>query len=159
MLLERKEKIDKNDRRYRQEQDYYSSLSQVFEDFKQELNAKNGWNVPLVDVSGMTLKHVDTDKVVLTYHKIVIGTPEDVMRDDHNSKKCLDDIAREVKKRFKKKTKKTANLKLIKDGKSVEKHSRIYAENIPLYGGGVTYGRNMGRYYVAYSRMYQCEVT
>src|SRR3990167_3108272 len=153
MLTERKK--SEPDKRFLREQDVYSCIAQSFEDFKEELNSQHSWNIPLDETDGMSIKYVGENMLVVNYHKIKVGRQEDVILDEDVSKKKIDEIAKEVKKRFKKYSKKTLDLKKVKENRSVEKYSRVYAENVPLFGGGYGYGQNIGRFYIINSRFYE----
>ena len=157
MLSERKKA--EPDKRFAGEKDVYSCIAQSFEDFKADLNSEKSWNIPIDEANGMTIRYVGENLLAISYHKIKIGQQDDIMRDELDSKKMLDEMAKEVKKRFKKYSRKVLDLKKVKEARSVEKFSRMYAENVPLFGNGYGYGQSIGRFYVVDSRVYEFTTT
>ena len=153
MLTERKK--SEPDKRFVRDEDVYSCIAQSFEDFKQDLNSQHSWNIPIDEADGMSIKYVGENMLVVNYHTIKTCRQEEVISDEDISKKKLDEIVKEIKKRFKKYSKKALDLKKVKESRSVEKHSRVYAENVPLFGGGYGYGQNIGRFYIINSRVYE----
>ena len=153
MLTERKK--SEPDKRFVRDEDVYSCIAQSFEDFKQDLNSQHSWNIPIDEADGMSIKYVGENMLVVNYHTIKTCRQEEVVSDEDISKKKLDEIVKEIKKRFKKYSKKALDLKKVKESRSVEKHSRVYAENVPLFGGGYGYGQNIGRFYIINSRVYE----
>src|SRR3990167_9340938 len=153
MLTERKK--SEPDKRFVRDEDVYSCIAQSFEDFKQDLNSQHSWNIPIDEADGMSIKYVGENMLVVNYHTIKTCRQEEVVSDEDISKKKLDEIVKEIKKRFKKYNKKALDLKKVKESRSVEKHSRVYAENVPLFGGGYGYGQNIGRFYIINSRVYE----
>ncbi len=118
------------DENYKRNEDVYAAVVQAFEDLKHEKCASVGstWNVPVENLKGITLKLVGKDHILISYHSFLMATPEILPHKKAECKKFLDEVAKELKKRFKTNTKKVLTLKKINETDGVEKYSQMYGE-------------------------------
>ena len=157
MLKESKTKVQSfEDRKYKQKEDMNSCLVQAFSDLKHDMN-QHGWTKLVEELNGVTLRRFGTDMFEMSYHKIYTGSPQDIDNHDRESKKFLDSVMGDLKKRFKKLSGKTLGLKKVKENRTIEKYSRLYAESVPLFAGNTVYGGTVGRYYCVFSRVMKIE--
>ncbi len=146
------------DENYKQNENVYDSIVQVFEDLKYEKCASigNTWNVPVEALKGVTLKLVGKDHILVSYHSFMMSTPEILPHKKAECKKFLDEVAKELKKRFKSKTKKVLTLKKVSENDGIEKYSQMYAETSKssLGSGPRAVMSAAGKYLVRVGRLY-----
>lgn len=148
------------DRAYQQKKALYDSLSQMFHDIKNEKYGKHGWNLPVEQINGVTMRFVSEGLMELTYHRYEVCTVEGLARDEKS--KFLGEVVKELKKRFKKYTGKALTLSKVREDRAIDKHSRLQADNSWMLGSSrYGYGaRPIGRYLVRDSCVYamECEL-
>ena len=109
------------EKRYRQKRDVFASIMQSFQDVKDDKTNFRSWNIAVEDLKGCQITLLGDQKIRLTYHKIITGLPEAVIKDEPEMKKFVTQLCSELKKRFKKNTKMTLTMKKFKEDKTVEK--------------------------------------
>lgn len=160
MLYEARKKKVKSyqDKAYKQKEDLHSCLAQALEDLKNERSMNHPWSKPVQELAGITMRRSGNELVELSYHKIIIGLPREVAPAEEEAKKFLDEIASELKKRFKKLSGKPLELKKVGENTNTQKYSRVFSEAVPLYGQlhGLNAG-HYGRFYCVFSRVYELQ--
>jgi len=129
------------DKQFDRTKSLYAAVHQVFQDMKNDMYGKHGWNLPIQKLDGCTMKLLNDKEMVLTYHRVESGTIEDVSYRKDEGKEILKEVEKELKKRFKKHTKKALKMKKIRDDHDVEQMSRIQADTSWMVGSS-RYGHN-----------------
>jgi hypothetical protein len=152
--------ISYTDKGYQQKKAIYDSISQVISDMKHECGGRHGWNLPVEQVSGVTSRFVSDSLLELTYHRFEVCTVEGLARKENDGPTFLAEVVKELKKRFRKHTKKNLNLKKVKEGQAIDKTSRIQADTSWMLGSSrYGYGaRPVGRYLIRDSCVYEFDV-
>lgn len=139
------------DKNYKQKQDIYSSLAQCFQELKYERQSSGAWNLPVQQMESILLKQVGDETFAITFYRVETGTQESMARIGDEGKKIIKEVEKELKKRFKKMTGKTLELKKVKEEDSnFEKMSRLSGETSWMLGSSrYGYGsRPVGRFAV-----------
>jgi hypothetical protein len=145
------------DENYKAFKDVYEVVAQVFQELKNDRHGAPGWNKALAELDGVTMRFLGEDRLELTYHCYEIATPESLalkMRDTPPAK-CLDELQKELKKRFKKAAKKALKLKKLKEYEAVEKVSKIQAERSWAFGDVTRVTSSVGKFLVRAGRVYE----
>jgi hypothetical protein len=145
------------ERNYNRKKSLYDVLAQIMQDLKIEQNGMHSWNMPVENLKGITSRIIGDGNLEMTYHRFEVCTIEGLAHREDDGKKFLDIVAKELKKRFKKYTGKTLELKKIRDDQGLEKYSRLQADTSWMLGSSrYGYGaRPVGRYLVRNSRIYE----
>jgi hypothetical protein len=141
------------DKKFNRTKQIYDMLAQSFQDIKHEINGKHGWNKPVNDLDGITFRMAGSD-IEITYHRYEVTTREGLVRGEGQGFKFIDEVEKELKKKFKELTKKVLKLKKINENEGIEKTSMLQSDRSSLLGYG--YGNRMyGRFLVKSSRVYE----
>jgi hypothetical protein len=145
------------DLNYKQDKQIYDSIAQAFQDFKVERNGGHGWNKPVEQLEGVTMRFVSEDKLELTYHRYEVTTVEGLARLDDAGGKFLKEVVKGLKKKFESLTGKTLTLERVHEDRAIDKVSRIQADTSWMLGSSkYGYGaRPVGRYLVKDSCVYK----
>lgn len=147
------------DENFKQGEDVYSSLVQVFEDMKTAKFRSMGstWNVAVEALKGITLKLVGDSHIQLTYTCFQMANPEILKDTRREMKKFLDDVVKELKKGFRAKTKTSITFNKTKEYDGVEKYSQHFGavSNASLGNGPRRASPIAGRYLVRCARVYE----
>lgn len=130
------------------------------QDIKVEQNGAHGWNLPIQEMKGVTARLLGEGCLEITYHRFEVCTIEGLARREDDGKKFLQNIVKEVKKRFKKYTGKALTLKKVREDQNIDKHSRLQADTSWMLGSS-RYGhgaRPVGRYLVRDSCVYEFDI-
>lgn len=144
------------ERNYNRKKAYYDVIAQVLQDLKVE-HAHHGWNLPVQEMKGVTSRYLGEGNLEITYHRFEVCTIEGLARNEDNGKKFIEGIVKELKKRFRKVTKKALKLKKIREDQAIDKYSRLQADTSWMLGSSrYGYGaRPVGRYLVRNSCIYE----
>lgn len=137
----------------------YDCIYQAFLDVKAE-KRHGGWNLPVVDQGGITIKFLGENKFCLTYHRVEVGTLEEIAKNKETSgKDYLKVFVSEIKKKFKALTNNALKLEKGKEDQVVEHYQRMYADtawfnpsNMPARGRSP-----MSKFFVKDSCVYSFE--
>lgn len=138
------------DRNFAQKKSIYSSLAQCISDLKYDRSGRHQWNLAIDKLDGVTIKLLDDENFSLTYYRVETGTVETLARGSNEGLAFLKEIEKDLKKRFKKLTGKTLDLKKVKEDHNLEKISRLSGETSWMLGSSkYGYGaRPVGRFAV-----------
>lgn len=141
---------------YQQKKALYDCLVQAFQDYKHEQNGNHGWNKPVEQMHGCTMKLVGKDLLEITYHRYEVTTVEGLARLESGSK-FIKEVLKGYKKKFEALTGKTLTLEMVHEDRAIDKVSRIYADTSWMLGSSkYGYGaRPVGRYLVKDSCVYK----
>jgi len=148
------------DKNYQRKEDIFGAIRQCYEDIKNEANGGTGWNRLVTDLNGLNMV-MDNDVMVVTYLRYEFTTPEMLAVMEAQGSDFFKEFESEMKKRFKKMTKKTLKLKKKNDSVNYEKVSRMMADTSWSFGSGrhtVTVDRS-GKYLVKEKRVYEYTVS
>jgi len=136
------------DKKYDRKKAIYDVVIQIVEDLKYEGNSMHGWNRPAQEAQGLTAKLIGNDNLELIYHRYEVTTVEGLARGERDGYIFLDNVVKEIKKRFKKYTKKTLKLQKVQESQAIDKVSRIQSDTSWMLGSSrYGYGqRPVGRY-------------
>lgn len=148
------------EKNYLQKKNLYDSIAQVFSDWKNETANSYGWNKPVQEMNGCTMRFLAEGHLEITYHRFEVCTVEGLARGDNNGPKFLKDVVKELKKSFRKKTGKALKLEKVREDQAIEKYSRIQADTSWMLGSSrYGYGaRPVGRYLVRDSCVYEFDI-
>lgn len=148
------------DKNYSQKRAIYDALAQVFQEFKLEGMNSYGWNKPVQQLDGVTMRFLGQNCLELTYHRFEVSTVEGLARRDDDGPKFLQNVAKELKKRFRKKIGKTLKLEKVRLDQAIDKQSRVQADTSWQLGSSrYGYGaRPVGRYLVRDSCVYEFDL-
>lgn len=149
------------DKNYKRQKALYDVLAQVFQEWKYgAVHTNNKWNLPVEQISGMTMRLLGEGHLELTYHHYEVTTVEGLARAELEGKKFVEEVVKILKKEFKKITGEALDLKKVKDGQVIDKVSRIQADSSWMLGSSrYGYGnRPVGRYLVRDSCVYSFDV-
>lgn len=154
--------LNYEEKKYIQKRHLYDCIVQAFEDVKTDLNGQmGGWNLPVEEVKGVSLRLVGDEHIELTYHHYEITTIEGLAVTESKGPTFLKDVVKSLKKKFRKLTGKTLNLKVIKESQAIDKVSRIQADTSWMIGSS-RYGfgsHPRGRYLVKDSCVYSFDAS
>jgi hypothetical protein len=117
------------DKKYIRTADLYPMIEQSHQDIRHERSGTHGWNKPVHEMEGVTLRHLGGNRVQITYMRYEMMTREQILRQEGDGFKLVDEYVKELKKKFRENTKKAINFKKVKDSQneSYEKVSAIFA--------------------------------
>jgi len=149
-----KKVLSYEDRNYQQKKNLYDSIVQAFINMKAEKSAEQKSFVVAEKIKGITLKLVNNEFLSLTYHRYEVGTTDTLARSKDEVNTFLKDIEKELKKSFKKFTKKALKLKKEKEDQVIEKVSMGQADTSWALGSSRLDNNRAGRYLVRDTRIY-----
>lgn len=141
------------EQQYNRKADLLPALQQAIEDVKYNRNSAGGWNRLAHDVGGITMRLLPDDKLELSYSRVLVATRADIVRQQGEGYRFVDEISKEFKKAFRENTKKTLKLKKVDEAESVDKISMLTAASSP-FGSFMENGRPYGRMLVRSSIVY-----
>jgi len=158
--MPRKSKKDFEVKHYNQNEDYYAMIMQIFQEMKQEKNNSFGMSMPIEELKGLTIKLVEDDKVEVVYHSYVVTDVYELAKMEQLGTDVLKEVVSQLKKRFKKLTKKTINFKKVEGQVVYEKIGKTCAETSPYFGHGLrsTMSTTTGKYLVREKCLYEFNV-
>lgn len=148
------------EKNYNRKKAIYDVIAQSLQDIKVEQNGMHGWNVPVEQLKGITARLIGEGNLEITYHRFEVATIEGMAHRQDDGKKFLDMVVKEVKKKFRKFTGKTLDLKKVREDQAIDKYSRLQADTSWMLGSSrYGYGsRPVGRYLVRDSRIYSFDI-
>lgn len=106
----------------------YDCIYQAFLDLKAE-KRHSGWNLPVNEQGGLTIKFIGENKLLLTYFRVEVGTIEEIAKNKQTTgKDYLKMFVSELKKKFKAETSNSLKLEVVKHDQDVEHYQRTYAD-------------------------------
>lgn len=152
-----KKVLSYEEKNYNRKKAMYDVLAQVLQDIKIEQSGMHNWNLPVEQLKGITSRFDGSGLLELTYHRLEVATIEGMAHKQEDGKKFLETVVKELKKKFKKYTGKTLELKKIREDQAIDKYSRLQADTSWMLGSSrYGYGsRPVGRYLVRDSCVYQ----
>ncbi len=108
----------------------FDSIANAFESIKRDENHDHAWNRPVEKLNGITLKLLNDEQLLLTYHFYEVGSQQDARRKEDEGKIFLKNTVKELKKRFKKITGKALKMKKIQEDASIEAVNRLNYVNM-----------------------------
>lgn len=156
--------ISYGDKNYQAKKNLYDSIAQCVEDIKHgDVHGGHRWVMPVQDLTGLTSRLVDGAHLEITYHRFVNGTYEDLARQslDEDGKKFINEVVKQLKKKFKERTGKALTLKEVEKDeprkRGFDKYGNVQAETSWMLGSSRHGygGRAVGRYLVRDSCVYE----
>ena len=141
-------------------QDIYKMLANILEDIKREMkDAPTTWNKPVEELRGVTMTLIGQEHLQLNFHKYFVGNQHQIQQEADEEKKFMNEVEKELKKRFKKVTKRNLNLKKIKEDRDLQPMSKLTPDSSWMLGSSRHgYGNNMiGRWHIRNFRIYTFE--
>ncbi len=112
----------------------YDCIYQAFIDVKAE-KRHSGWNLPVMEQGGVTMKFLGEGKLAVTYHRIESGTIEEISKNKQTSgKDYLKVFVNELKKKFKAETKQSLKLEKIDEDQTTDPMQHTYADTSWMLG-------------------------
>lgn len=112
----------------------YDCLYQAFLDLKAE-KRHGGWNLPVMEQGGVTMKFLGEGKFCVTYHRVETGTIEEIAKNKQTSgKDYLKIFVNELKKKFKAETKQSLKLNIIDESQLTDPMQHTYADTSWMLG-------------------------
>jgi hypothetical protein len=145
-MANKKKILSYEDKKYEQGSSLVASLQQAFVDLKYDKEKIKSWNMPIADLSGCTLKIVNDSELCLTYHRVEVGSMDEIARLQFAGKKYLKEVEKELKSKFKKLTGKTLELKKKSEDQNFEKYQHVRLDSSDR--------RSIGKYFVKDTILY-----
>lgn len=144
--------MPKSESIYNIKDNFYDAIVTAFQALKAAENG-HGWNRPIEDLNGCALKLLAPGFVEIVHTRYVVCNPYQMdIKEKSGAKEFLDEVARELKKHFRKVAKKTLKMKKHREDQDVQLYSKLSPD-----AWGSTYGTMVGRYTITTRRVYKVE--
>lgn len=136
-----------SDKNYEHKRAIYDVLAQIMSDMKYEMNGSHGWNMPVEELKGVTLRLIGEESLEITHHRFELATVEELAMKSRDYKPFLNEVERELRKRFEEYTGKKISLKKIDEHLlQAEAYGKFQAETSYIYSGKVGHRGGMRPY-------------
>lgn len=141
---------------YERSENFFDSLQQAFSDLKMALGQQNGMNLPVEDISGISMRWMNRNTIEIAQKKYIVGNAYQLnVKEKTHADEFLDQMVKELKAMFKKIAGTPLELKKIKQDQDLQLYSKLSGDRSWALGG--SYGAAVGRYMITTSRIYQVD--
>ena len=141
-------------KRYKMTDHHYDTLMNVFNEVKRDINNNYGWNRPVEQLDGCMMSNLGQNTIKLSHAKYVVSSRYALeKRDKSGAKEFLDNVAKQMAKRYQEVAGTSVNFSLVEERQDVEAVSKYTPDQ--SWALGSVQGVMVGKYNITTSRIYK----
>lgn len=139
---------------YNIKKNFYDALANAFDELKVEINGRHGWNRPIEQLDGLTLRLLNNGYVQINHAKYIVANRQTLeMKEKVIAEEFITELVKMLKKKFRKLTGVSLDLKEHEKTQDIQLFSKLTPDKSYSYGG--PYREAMCRYMLTTSTVFK----